>query len=80
MKTFHHSDGVDQVARAEGADNVRVQVGQLHRLLLLLLLHHLLGRLGLGQPGGLLDGLRHLHPVLVLEGRGAGGAGVLVHC
>ena len=80
VQTFHHGDGVDQIPRAEGADNVGVQVGQLHCLLLLLLLHHLLGRLGLGQLGGLLDWLRHLHPVLVLEGRGAGGSGLLVHC
>ena len=83
MQTLHHRDGVYQVAAAELAHDVGVQLRQVHPHLLLRLQHPalLLERgLGLGEAGGLLHGRHHLHAVLVLQGRGAGGAGLLVHC
>ena len=77
MQALHHRDGVDQVAGADAAYNVGVELAQVHPRLLLGL--DQLGGLRHGEPRGLLDRSHDLHPVLILERRRSGGAGVLVH-
>ena len=77
MQTLHHRDGVYQVSGAQPAHDVGVELAQVHPRLLLGL--GLPGGLGHGESGGLLDRSHHLHPILVLERRGPGGAGRLVH-
>ena len=77
MQTLHHRDRVDQVSLADAAHDVGVELTQIHPGLLLGL--HRPGALGHGEPGGLLDRGHNLHPILVLERRRSGGAGILVH-
>ena len=77
MQTLHNRDRVNQVSLADAAHDVGVELAQVQSGLLLRLQRP--GALGHGEPGGLLDGGHNLHPVLVLEGRRSGGAGILVH-
>ena len=77
MQTLHHRDRVDQVSGADTAHDVGIELAQVHPGLLLGL--HQPGRLGHGEPRGLLDWGHNLHPVLILKRRRTGGAGILVH-
>ena len=79
MKTLDDGDRIYQVSRAEIADNVRIQFRQINLLLLRLLFDHLLSRLGLSQPRGLLNWGSDLHSVLILERRRSGRTRIL-HC
>jgi len=78
MQAFYCGDGVDKVALAERAHDVGVQGAQVQPTPLALL-HPPLPHLALDGLGGLLDGGRDLHPVLVLEGRGPRAPRLLLH-